>query len=50
MRLARLLVVAALGSLATPGLAQDACGEVKLALDNPGVAGRPERCSTLLAP
>src|SRR3989442_11064613 len=32
MRLARLLVVAALGSLATPGLAQDACREVKLAL------------------
>jgi pimeloyl-ACP methyl ester carboxylesterase len=32
MRLARLLVVAALGSLATPGLAQDACSEVKLAL------------------
>ena len=32
MRLARLLVAAALGSLATPGLAQDACSEVKLAL------------------
>src|SRR5437879_7840678 len=32
MRLARLLVVAALGSLATPGLAQDACSEVRLAL------------------
>src|SRR5256886_3568050 len=32
MRLARLLVVAALGSLAAPGLAQDACSEVKLAL------------------
>src|SRR3989441_12716990 len=32
MRLARLLVVAALSSLATPGLAQDACSEVKLAL------------------
>src|SRR3981189_1555144 len=32
MRLARLIVVATLGSLATPGLAQDACSEVKLAL------------------
>src|SRR5437870_383711 len=32
MRLARLLVVAALGSLAAPGFAQDACSEVKLAL------------------
>src|SRR3989441_10335533 len=32
MRLARLLVAAALGSLATPGLPQDACSEVKLAL------------------
>src|SRR5439155_4210119 len=32
MRLARLLVAAALGSLATPALAQDACSEVKLAL------------------
>jgi alpha-beta hydrolase superfamily lysophospholipase len=32
MRLARLLTVATLGSLATPGLAQDACSEVKLAL------------------
>src|SRR5437773_8711456 len=32
MRLACLFVVAALGSLATPGFAQDACSEVKLAL------------------
>src|SRR6266478_3975643 len=32
MRLARLLAIATLGSLATPGLAQDACSEVKLAL------------------
>src|SRR5207253_9118216 len=32
MRLARLLVAAALGSLPFPGLAQDACSEVKLAL------------------
>jgi 3HB-oligomer hydrolase (3HBOH) len=32
MRLARLLIVATLGSLATPGFAQDACSEVKLAL------------------
>ena len=32
MRLARLLIAATLGSLATPGFAQDACSEVKLAL------------------